>query len=327
MNHPYENLVEELLAAFIQGGKAQPVMPEGRRGDIVIALTRLMADRKLLLQYLQALKRQRRHHGVHSVLMAHSVPDASLGEIIRSGVESLSDAQLAELAVDPTGLARLFRLLDTTPGSDDPFGSVWGVVCGVARRHFESLESGRSAEDLEAEDRRGYAWRLLVSPLPASEPYPPDQPFATALFDAFIGGGMSGPILPEGRRAEYLALLFGLLADRHRFNAYVAFLKEEQERRGVADTLIWSAEMDIADETLAAGAFEGLTDDQLAGLMISRSMLRATQEFLDDPDMKVGSWYFDAILRVEAERPGAAERARRAEEITRGLSDLGLFDG
>ena len=44
MSHPYQALAVALVDAFVHGGEAKPVLPEGRRDEIIAALTHLMAD-------------------------------------------------------------------------------------------------------------------------------------------------------------------------------------------------------------------------------------------------------------------------------------------
>lgn len=154
-----------------------------------------------------------------------------------------------------------------------------------------------------------------------------DERLARELVEAFVASSSGNPVLPAGGREEAIALLVDLLADRDRFDAYVAALRTEQRRRGVSDLVLNRHGVDLDDDQLAAGAFKDFSDDQLADIAISPDALRGIRDFLDDPDSHAGSWYFDGILKVEAARPGADDRARRAREITDGLRNLGLLGG
>src|SRR5256885_17040887 len=61
-------LAAALVEAFVRGGKVKPVLPEGRRDEVVAALTRLMLDTEARDAYAAALDAERRRQGVGLLL-------------------------------------------------------------------------------------------------------------------------------------------------------------------------------------------------------------------------------------------------------------------
>jgi hypothetical protein len=113
-----------MIDAFVSGGKIKPVMPQGRREEVVSTLTRLMVDRSLLGRYNAALDEERRRRGVGQLLAERDFPELPIDEILHSGFAALSDDQLAELACRPAALACLHELVQEMI-DDDMVGDFW----------------------------------------------------------------------------------------------------------------------------------------------------------------------------------------------------------
>jgi hypothetical protein len=115
------------------------------------------------------------------------------------------------------------------------------------------------------------------------------------------------------------------MADHDALEAYCSALEAERQRRGLELELLTIDGLDIPDDRIAAEGFAGLSDDQLADIALSPEAIRAIEEHLDDTEVEVGPWYFDALRVVGDARPEAAENARRAVEVYERLRDAGLL--
>src|SRR4051794_3889378 len=62
-------LPQRLVDAFVTGGKVKPVLPEGRREEVLAVLTRLMVNSPLLDAFTTALDAERRSRAVHKLLL------------------------------------------------------------------------------------------------------------------------------------------------------------------------------------------------------------------------------------------------------------------
>ncbi len=131
------------------------------------------------------------------------------------------------------------------------------------------------------------------------------------LVSGFVAAGK--PVLPPSRRAEVVELLSRLMARPDLLLAYTAALEAERERRGeaVEVRLLSMAALNIEDERIARDGFAGLSDDQLADLAISPEAVEALNEFLTDPEVAPGKWFYDAVTREEIQRPSDAEPINR----------------
>jgi hypothetical protein len=131
--------------------------------------------------------------------------------------------------------------------------------------------------------------------------------FAAALVDAFIAGRRK-PVLPVGRRDEYVALLTRLMASEELLSAYCEAIDAERKSRRVDRMLLELRGEEIPDKEVAANGFVNLTDDQLADFALSSSALQAIAEHLyRDPDLQPGEWLTNAVLldlRVRANSAG-----------------------
>jgi hypothetical protein len=100
----------------------KPVLPEGRREEVVALLTRLMANPDLLDAYAAELRAQRERLGpaAEQRLLGMAGPDIPGEEILHHGFAGLSDEVLADLAICPEALEALDQVHfrgEQAPGS------------------------------------------------------------------------------------------------------------------------------------------------------------------------------------------------------------------
>jgi hypothetical protein len=162
----------------------------------------------------------------------------------------------------------------------------------------------------------------------ASAPRSDDQRLSAELVETYVSGGKLRPLLPTGRRNEIVALLTGLMADRDRFDAYIAGLSSELEHHHVRLHLLQKggADLELPAEAIAREGFGSVSDDQLADIALSPEALEAIQEHLDDPETEEGEWLTKAISAVEKARPDAVERAEAARQVYDRLRNAGLLE-
>ena len=109
-----EQLATDLVMAFIDLGKVKPVLPVGRRGEVIELLTRLMAARDFFEAYVAALEAELEHREVRLLLLESGgagldIPDE---QIAREGFGGLTDDQLADIAISPEALHAIRDYLD-----------------------------------------------------------------------------------------------------------------------------------------------------------------------------------------------------------------------
>jgi hypothetical protein len=124
------SLADELVRAFVVSGKSKPVLPTGRREELVSALTQMMVDGETLDAFVGELERARTAHGVHLALFKQLTSDLPDEVIARGGFGVLSDEQLADIAIDPSALHALSDYLwcELDPDSELPepeWGDWW----------------------------------------------------------------------------------------------------------------------------------------------------------------------------------------------------------
>jgi hypothetical protein len=119
-----DSLVQALVDAFVAGGKVKPVLPEGRREEILAALTRLMVNRPMLKEIAEMLVVERLRLGVDELLMMIPVPELPVEAVAERGLSALDDGQLVNLAIDPVALACLSEFLEEAM-AEDRAGDVW----------------------------------------------------------------------------------------------------------------------------------------------------------------------------------------------------------
>lgn len=116
------SLAEHLVRGFVDSGKRQPVIPPGRRDELIFALARMMVDGETLDKYVEQLRRARTTHGIHLALLERPSGELPDEEIARGGFGVLTDEQIAEIAIDPPALRTLAAYLwgELDPESDEP---------------------------------------------------------------------------------------------------------------------------------------------------------------------------------------------------------------
>ena len=97
-------LLDELFAAFRATGK--PVLPEGRREEVVRLLTRVVTEPDVYDAYTAALRAGRERLGPEGKreLLTASGPEVPWERIRAEGFAGLSDDVLADLATSPEAL-------------------------------------------------------------------------------------------------------------------------------------------------------------------------------------------------------------------------------
>lgn len=122
-------MADQLVRAFVDSGKSQPVLPPGRREALVSALGRMMADGETLDAYVEELRRARTAHGIHIELLERPSGELPDEAVARGGFGVLTDEQLAEIAIDPPALrtlaAYLWGELDADSDLPEPERGDW----------------------------------------------------------------------------------------------------------------------------------------------------------------------------------------------------------
>ena len=109
-----QSIPEAIVRAFVSGGKVRPVLPAGRRAEVVELLTRLVVSPRLLDAYCEAVTAERERQGVDDLLFElgdEPIPDAIAAE----GFGGLSDEQLADFAIDAHAVRAIADWLSNSP--------------------------------------------------------------------------------------------------------------------------------------------------------------------------------------------------------------------
>ena len=132
-------LAVALVEAFVRGGKVKPVLPEGRRDEVVAALTRLMLDTETRAAYGAALEAEQERQGVVLLLLDLPCLDVPDRQVAREGFAGLSDDQLADLAIDPIALEALHRALVGELEAEVEASDWWWEAIGQGELQFPGL--------------------------------------------------------------------------------------------------------------------------------------------------------------------------------------------
>jgi hypothetical protein len=148
MSQDFQALAASLVDAFVQGGKARPLLPAGRRDEVVAALTALLIDAEAMDRYLRDLESAQRDAGVYDLLLGLESPELPVEDVVARGIAALTDEQLAYLAIDPVRLAGLFELLGECM-EDEVVGEVWfRALADTDRADLEARGQGDMAQQL-----------------------------------------------------------------------------------------------------------------------------------------------------------------------------------
>src|SRR5262245_60079979 len=101
---------------------------------------------------------------------------------------------------------------------------------------------------------------------------------ARAMVEAYVASGNLA--LPEGRRAEVVALLTRLMFNYELRQAYCELVTAERKRLGVHFDLLGRPDDDIPEREIASRGFDWLPDAKLADLAISASAIKALADAL-----------------------------------------------
>jgi hypothetical protein len=114
-------LIKALVDAILAGGEKKPVVPKGLRKDVVDLLTRLLAlNGDLLDAYCKAIIAERKHRGVHRLLLMRPGEKIPHWEITQRGFAWICDDLLADLAIHPHSLRALADFLYNSLDPDTP---------------------------------------------------------------------------------------------------------------------------------------------------------------------------------------------------------------
>ena len=175
----FRALATGLVGAFVRGGKIKPVLPEGRRDEVVAALTRLLLDTEALDAYAAALDAERRRQGVDLLLLDLPCLDLPDRQVAREGFARLSDDQLADLAIDPVALKVLHRSLVGDLGPEVEASDWWWEALGrgeqlrypgLAQRTIQRVMGTAGEEHREQEDSAPIDTASLAPPSPPAQP-------------------------------------------------------------------------------------------------------------------------------------------------------------
>ena len=124
-------------------------------------------------------------------------------------------------------------------------------------------------------------------------------------------------VLPPGRREEYVALLTDLMAASDICDAYLDALKSELERLEIRFNVQENMDLDIPGEQIAREGFVNVPDENLADIALSPEAIEAVREYLfsemlDLDKESVGTWFIEAVLRIERSRPLDPEEYARS---------------
>jgi hypothetical protein len=166
----HRTLAREMVRAFVSGGKERPVLPHGRRGEIISLVVRAMIEPDLLDGYIRAIEEERRSQEAEEALLGLPCPDLPEERIAEGGFDSLADGELAAIAVDPAALRTLAAYLwgEFVPeGGTIERGDWWWEAVtrgetahpGLARGFLEGLkrqeeQTARGRETLPFDDAR-----------------------------------------------------------------------------------------------------------------------------------------------------------------------------
>jgi hypothetical protein len=118
---PYHSLVTGLLSATRVGPATYPTLPSGRRANIIRVLSQLLIRTDLLKTYLRVLAAER---GSWMGLDRPTAAGFPLEDVVRDGLDCLTDDDLAQFAVDAVGLATFHDYL-MEHYEDGECGQVW----------------------------------------------------------------------------------------------------------------------------------------------------------------------------------------------------------
>lgn len=101
----------DLIAFWVASG-GPPRVPSARREEVVATLTRCMVSEPLLEAYARALEAGWFAHRSRPPLLGFPAGDVPGEQIVRGGFAALSDAALADIAVDPAAVRAVFEMLN-----------------------------------------------------------------------------------------------------------------------------------------------------------------------------------------------------------------------
>ncbi len=120
----HERLACELVEAFAEGGGVRATLPAGRRAEFLDAVEAMMIDLDRLDRYVTALDAERKRRGIDGTLLRVPARELPVEDVADRGLATLSDDELADLAIRPVALGCLFQLLDERM-TEGRVGTMW----------------------------------------------------------------------------------------------------------------------------------------------------------------------------------------------------------
>ncbi len=177
----WHELARRQLAAFVQTGRVRPALPAGSRAEVVAALTAILLHLPSLKTYTAALDDERRGQKLEADLLALDPQDIPVETIAGEGFASLSDDDLASLAIDPTALRLLWEFLNESMAGATAGRFWWDALFRATPPLPEAPPAFRVPAPTQPVARRGLFWGGAVLALAAS------------LLLAFLGGRIGAP--------------------------------------------------------------------------------------------------------------------------------------
>ena len=112
----YPALVAALGEAYIAGGREKPLLPDGKRDEVIEMLTRIVVNPALREGYVAELQRHQKQFRWEDTGVFEDLPEEA---IVETGFTTLSDDTLADIACDPVAIEMVHEMLILKPRSRD----------------------------------------------------------------------------------------------------------------------------------------------------------------------------------------------------------------
>jgi len=104
-------LAAAMVEAYVNSGKRNPMLPAGRREEIIALLHAVMTDPEVFDVYRAALVSEQERQGMRMLLLLYPGLDILEEQIAAEGFGGLSDEQLANIAISPEAIEAVMEHL------------------------------------------------------------------------------------------------------------------------------------------------------------------------------------------------------------------------